>query len=200
MDSADYHPEEKKLFPPRQREIFPSRGDNLHYPPTSQAITVLLYRTFFGKLQNHKTSANLNVLTLCQLDSLPFVARLCFISVVTVARLLLSFCWHVRVCVRLLAQPNTVALCMHGRSLLCIVVPWDKKDYWLAIIHLLVLLFHFFWQIYDYANYEMTLNIGWGITITSIYLSVCLHFYPSINLYVNTHTHTCTHKYIHTYR
>ena len=32
VDSADYHPEE---------EIIPSRGDNLHYPPTSQAITVL---------------------------------------------------------------------------------------------------------------------------------------------------------------
>ena len=31
VDSADYHP---------SKELFPSRGDNLHYPPTSQAITV----------------------------------------------------------------------------------------------------------------------------------------------------------------
>ena len=94
----------------RPREIIPSRGDYLHYPPTSQAITVLLYRTFYSRRQNHKTRANLNVLTCCQLDSLPFVARLCFISVVTIATLLLSVCWHVRVCARLLAQRNTVAL------------------------------------------------------------------------------------------
>ena len=85
------------------REIIPSRGDNLHYPPTSQARTVLLYRPFCNKRQNHKTRADLNVLTRCQLDSLPFVARLCFISVVMVATLLLSVCWHVRVCVFLLA-------------------------------------------------------------------------------------------------
>ena len=91
------------------REIIPSRGDNLHYPPTSQAITVLLYRTFYiyNNWHNHKTRADLNVLTHCQLDSFPFVAGLCFISVVTVATLLLSVCWHVRVCVRLLAQRNT---------------------------------------------------------------------------------------------
>ena len=34
-------------------------GDNLHYPPTSQAITVLLYRTFYNKGQNHKTRPEL---------------------------------------------------------------------------------------------------------------------------------------------
>ena len=82
------------------------------------AITVLLYRAFYNKRQYHKTRADLNVLTRCQLDSLPFVARLCIISVVTVAMLLLIVCWHVRVCVHLLAQRNTcafVVLCTHGR-------------------------------------------------------------------------------------
>ena len=137
------------------REIIPSRGDNLHYPPTSQAITVLLYRTFYiyNNWHNHKTRADLNVLTRCQLDSFPFVAGLCFISVVTVATLLLSVCWHVHVCVRLLAQRNTVALCMNGRSLLCSVVPWDKSNYLLAcaIIPLFLTVI---------VNYEMTLNIG----------------------------------------
>ena len=39
--------------------IIPSRGDNLHYPPTSQAITVLLYQTFYNKGQNHKTRPEL---------------------------------------------------------------------------------------------------------------------------------------------
>ena len=97
----------RNYFP---RATIPLGGDYLHYPPTSQAITVLLYRTFYRKRQNHKTRANLNVLTRCQLDSLPFVARLCFISVVTVATLLLSVCWHMCVCVRLLAQRNTVVL------------------------------------------------------------------------------------------
>ena len=40
------------------QEIIPSRGDNLHYPPTSQA-TVLLYRTFYNKGQSHKTRPEL---------------------------------------------------------------------------------------------------------------------------------------------
>ena len=41
VDSADYHPS-KELFPSGVAlgEIIPSRGDNLHYPPTSKAITV----------------------------------------------------------------------------------------------------------------------------------------------------------------
>ena len=39
-DSADYQPEEEVRCP---RELIPSTGDNLHYPPTSQAITVLIY-------------------------------------------------------------------------------------------------------------------------------------------------------------
>ena len=107
--------------------MFSERNDPppLHYPPTSQAITVLLYRTFYNKRQIHKTRADLNVLSRCELDSLPFVARLCFISVVTVATLLLCVCWHVRVCVCLLAQRNTVALfhCestdVHCCALLC---------------------------------------------------------------------------------
>ena len=124
------------------REIIPPRGDNLHYPPTSQAITVLLYRTFNSKRQNHKTRANLNVLTRCQLDSLPFVARLCFISVVTAATLLLSLCWHVRVCVHLLAQRNTVALLHYVRTdfhcctLLChgIINSYCQACWWIVQI------------------------------------------------------------------
>ena len=77
------------------REIIPSRGDNLHYPPIRHAITVLLYRTSYNKWQTHKTRDDLNVLTRCQLDTLPFVARLCFISVVFVGTcVFVSVCWH----------------------------------------------------------------------------------------------------------
>ena len=112
----------RNYFP---REIITSRGDNLHYSPRSQAITVLLYRTFYNKRQNHRTRADLNPLARCQLDSLPFVARPCFISVVTVATLLLSVCWHVRICVCFLAQRNSIELLhcvrtdVHCCALLC---------------------------------------------------------------------------------
>ena len=41
VDSADYHPSKGIISLGRcPREIIHSRGNNLHYPPTSQAITV----------------------------------------------------------------------------------------------------------------------------------------------------------------
>ena len=44
VDSADYHPSKGIIFLGRcPREIIHSQGDNLHYPPTSQAITVYYY-------------------------------------------------------------------------------------------------------------------------------------------------------------
>ena len=48
VDSADYHPSKGIISLGRcPREIIHSRGDDLHYPPTSQAITVycLYYQT-----------------------------------------------------------------------------------------------------------------------------------------------------------
>ena len=51
MESADYHTENE----------FPTRGDNLHYPPTRRAKTVLLYQTFYrpNKRQNRRTGPEL---------------------------------------------------------------------------------------------------------------------------------------------
>ena len=41
VDSADYHPSKGIIYLGRSpREKIHSRGENLHYPPTSQAITV----------------------------------------------------------------------------------------------------------------------------------------------------------------
>ena len=119
-----------QIFTPR-RNYFP-RATHEGNNNFCLIITVLLYQTFYNKRQNYKTRAYLNVLTRCQLDSLPFVARLCFISVVAVATLLLK-CLLACAClcpfVGTTQHCCIVALGMHGRSLLCIVVPWDKRDY-----------------------------------------------------------------------
>ena len=47
VDSADYHPSKGIISLGRlPRDTIHSRGDNLHYPPTSQTITVYYKHEF----------------------------------------------------------------------------------------------------------------------------------------------------------